>query len=73
VLLCTYVAASSAKVYILTGQFSFTTCLYGSMKSVMDRYTKEKEEQPAGLDATSQTKVNVGKDGACEAVMCWSD
>uniref|UniRef100_A0ACD5Z449 Uncharacterized protein n=1 Tax=Avena sativa TaxID=4498 RepID=A0ACD5Z449_AVESA len=41
--------------------FSSTGRLYEfcntNMKSVMDRYTKEKEEQPAGLDATSQTKM----------------
>ncbi|CAM0944368.1 unnamed protein product [Alopecurus aequalis] len=41
--------------------FSSTGRLYEfcstNMKSVIDRYTKAKEEQPAGLDATSQTKL----------------
>jgi hypothetical protein len=50
----------------LTGQFSF----YGSMKSVIDRYTKAKEELPAGLDATSQTKVCFVK---MMHVTYWSD
>jgi len=41
--------------------FSSTGRLYEfcstNMKTVMDRYTRAKEEQPAGLDATSQTKL----------------
>jgi hypothetical protein len=62
-----YVAAIQ-KRDTLTGHFYFA-CLFGSMKSVIDRYTKAKEEQPAGLDVTSQTKVCVFKSNARDVLV----